>query len=130
MQTVAQRMSELLQAMRNCEKSGNDEWHKKHKAELAQLVREKMPSWAGFDNGTNLFMDSDPQCLEFQTAFYHMDDAGYYDGWTKHEVKVRPMFSGFSVHVSGKDKNDIKEHIAQVFYDALSEVLTAKGNME
>ena len=45
-----------------------------------------------------------------------MDEHGGYDGWTEHIVTVKPsLLFGFDVDVSGDDKNQINDYIADVF---------------
>jgi hypothetical protein len=119
--TVAQRIASRVQARINCEKSGNKEWHARHQEEVERLCRECMPSGSGLDNGTKLDFDrSTGERLIFTTAFHHMNEQGSYDGWTEHTVTVRPTFAGFELAISGRDRNDIKEYIAQAFEGALS----------
>lgn len=93
-----------------------------HMDVIRTLVFDHFPSGSGFDNGTSLdFKDSTPQKLVFNTLFYHMNECGYYDGWTSHRVTVRPcLMHGFRLTVSGRDRNDIKAYIAEIFESALS----------
>jgi hypothetical protein len=65
---------------------------------------------------------STPEKLVFNTAFHHMDEAGGYDGWTEHQVIVTPSLEmGYSIRVTGRDKEEIKEYIAEMFSAALDE---------
>lgn len=51
-----------------------------------------------------------------------MNDAGYYDGWTEHTITVTPAFiGGFELSISGRNRNDIKDYISEVFNQALSQ---------
>ena len=120
--SVAQRCAQLLQSILNCEKSGNWEWRDRHTTRLEKLVREAMPSGSGFDAGTTLDMDqSTPERLVFTTSFHHMDESGGYDGWTDHRVSVRPsLVFSLLVTVSGRDRNQIKDYIAETFHSALT----------
>jgi hypothetical protein len=121
MTTVAQRIATLLQSVENCARSGNSEWHTRHLGTLAALVKESMPSGGGFDNGTTLDSASTPEKLIFHTSFHHMDESGMYDGWTEHRVTVRAsLVFGITLHVSGRDRNDIKDYIAETFHAALT----------
>lgn len=108
-----------LQAFRNCERSpAHADWLAQHKARIDWLVAQYMPSGSGFDNGTRLdFTRSQPDRLVFTTAFHHMNDAGFYDGWTEHSVSVVPSFDdGVRIaSISGRDRNDIKDYIADLF---------------
>jgi len=92
-------------------------------ASLERLARlmGSAPSGSGFDNGT-IVDKGRGGALEFRTAFHHMDDAGYYDGWTHHVVRVKPSLAwGFNLTVSGPNRNEIKDYIADVFDTWLNE---------
>lgn len=117
-----QQFASLLQAIENCRKSGNDEWMQRHSDNVAALVREHMPSGSGFDNGTKIDLDASRNGtrLVFDTSFHHMHESGMYDGWTVHCVTVKPSLAfGFELHISGRDRNDIKEYISEAFHTAL-----------
>lgn len=95
--------------------------------EIARLCREFMPSGSGFDNGTTLDLD---ECkpgkrMTFNTAFHHINENGYYDGWTHHKVIVEADFSGFTVKVTGRNKRDIKDYIVDVFRTTLNQQVDA-----
>ena len=99
----------------------HQEWFARHEDRIESLVREHVPSGSGFDSGTTLDLESShADKLVFQTRFHHMNDGGYYDGWTEHTIVVTPSFiGGFSLRVSGRNRNDIKEYIGDTFYAAL-----------
>jgi hypothetical protein len=122
--TVAEALASTIVAIRNCERVGNAEWAEKHADQLAELIA-KLPSGAGIDNGTQLDMDrSAHDCLVFITSFHHMDEFGGYDGWTDHVVKVRQSFVyGLDVTVSGRDRNNIKDHLVEVFSTSLGAMI-------
>lgn len=117
------KIASLLHAIENCRKQHNRDWIKKHTAALEALVTEYMPSGAGFDDGVRFsFDESKPDKLIFYTQFHHMDDIGYYDGWTNHKVIVTPSLAfDFELEVTGEDKNEIHDYIADVFQDCLME---------
>ena len=115
---VCQQIASLLVAIENCEKSGNADWLDKHTAELARIVSERMPSGSGFDCGTKLCDDSGPDRLKFSTEFHHMDESGYC-GWTNHVVTARPSFV-YGLTISGPNRNEIKDYIADAFETALN----------
>lgn len=121
MNTLANVIASRLAAIENCRQSGNAEWEARHAEYVAALVREHMPSGGGFDCGTKLDMDaSRPECLRFTTQFHHMDENGCYDGWTSHAIIVRPsLVYGLDIRVMGRDRNGIKEYIAECFDSAL-----------
>ncbi len=118
-------LASLVQARINCENATprNDEWFDKHTARIEELVKDYMPSGSGFDCGTHINLDnSDAERLFFTTSFHHMNDGGYYDGWTEHNVIVTPSLAfGFNLKVTGRDRNQIKEYIHETFSLALQE---------
>jgi hypothetical protein len=122
-QPVYQQIASLLVAIDNCRRSGNAEWLAKHEQRLRNIVAERMPRGSGFDHSTHLWNDdSTPDKLVFGTSFHHMNDVGMYDGWTDHTITMMPSLAfGFVLKISGSDRNDIKDYIAEVFNAALSE---------
>lgn len=121
--TLIQHIASMVQARINCAKSGNSDWHAKHTERLNTLAREFLPSGSGFDNGSSIYLDScTPSKIVLATSFHHMNEGGYYDGWTDHTINIVPSFDGFEIaSISGRDRNDIKDHIAEVFGHALSQ---------
>ena len=90
---------------------------------LGKLM-ETAPSGSGFDNGTTVELGRNGTLL-FNTSFHHMNDGGYYDGWTEHTVRVKPTLAwSFDLTVSGRNRNDIKDYIAEVFDTWLREPVT------
>lgn len=90
---------------------------------IEKLVKNKFPSGAGFDAGTKLDLGrSTGEKLVFTTSFHHMDEHGGYDGWTEHTITVKPsMQFDFDLKVSGRDRNGIKDYIAEQFDYTLGE---------
>lgn len=115
-------LSSLVQARLNClTKPDTREWIDKHESMIEELVKSYMPSGSGYDSGTTLVLnESKGEKLVFSTAFHHMDDNGYYDGWTEHTVTVKPSLShGFDLYITGPNRNDIKDLIGEQFDEAL-----------
>lgn len=112
-----QAIASAMLARANCERSGNSEWHAKHTERIRALVREHAVSGSGFDSGTSFSFDaSHPDRLVFVVEFHHMSEQGYYDGWTSHFVIVTPsLVHGFNLRVTGRDRNGIKDYIADCF---------------
>jgi hypothetical protein len=96
------------------------EVHERNSDEIVRLCKAFLPSGSGFDSGSTLDIDrSTPAKLVFETAYHHMNDAGMYDGWTQHRVTVIAEHDGFDLKISGRDRNQIKDYIADVFSDTL-----------
>jgi len=97
------------------------EWFDRHTDTIEALVSQHLPRGSGFDSGTKLDLDSShADKLVFTTAFHHMNENGYYDGWTEHVITVTPALHGdFHIRISGRNRNDIKEMMYQDFDYAL-----------
>lgn len=103
-------------------KDGRLDYVLKIKDDLEGFVRSRMPRGSGFDSGTTLDFDkSTPDKLVFNTSFHHMNDGGFYDGWTEHQIIVTPSLEfDFHLRVTGRDRNQIKDYIAETVHHILS----------
>lgn len=118
---VYQLLATTITARKNCLAVGNLDWLTRHEERVRDIEKEWLPRGSGFDVGTSvdLIMSSDKQ-LVLRTSYHHMNEAGMYDRWTDHTVYVGASLQhGFTLRISGKNYNDIKEYIAQVFLYAL-----------
>ena len=116
---LIQDLANTIEARENCVLSGNDDWFNKHKQSIETMM-ENAPDGGGFDRGTTLDDKSTYDKVIFNTEYHHMNTDGYYDGWTRHKIVVTPSFNGMNIKVSGRNKNNIKDYIGDVFYDWLS----------
>ena len=122
MAKLYQRLATLVQARENCAASNNTEWHKRHSDLATNLARTYLPSGGGFDNASSIYLDDCyPDRLVLATSYHHMDDGGCYAGWTDHQLVVTPSLqSGFNLKIGGRNRNDIKDYIAECFANALN----------
>lgn len=120
-QPLYKAIASALEAKQNCLISGNHEWSRRWMDVLKRLDRE-LPSGAGFDNGSVIVKaESVFDRIVIATSFHHMNEHGCYDGWTEHRVVVEPdMVHDFTIKVSGRDRNGIKDFIADAFREALA----------
>jgi hypothetical protein len=116
-----QELARLINAIENCRKANNLDWLNKHLERFDALVKEHMPHGSGFDCGTSFDEDnSTPNRLVFHASFHHMNNNGYYDGWTSHSIIVTPDLGfGFDLRVTGCNRRDIKDYIAETFHETL-----------
>jgi len=119
--TVAQTLARLLIAIDNCQRTGND-YGRIHAENLDTIVRNFLPSGSGWDNGTTLDRErSTPEKLVFVGAFHHMNEHGYYNGWTEHTIDVTASLAfGLNLRVTGRNRNDIKDYLAEMFQYAIT----------
>lgn len=122
MKKLYQAIASALVAHRNCQESGNTEW-KDRWAERLERYDSLLPHGSGFDNGSVVVKaESDDTKIVISTSFHHMDENGFYDGWSEHRVTVKPnLLHGISITVSGRDRNGIKDYIHETFDMALNE---------
>lgn len=116
------RIASRIDARRRCLDTGNGEWIKRH-SEALRALEKHLPSGSGIDSGTTIDLDeSHGEKIVLHTSFHHMNDQGMYDGWTEHTVTITPsLMFGIIVKIGGRDRNDIKDYLAEVFQDCLTE---------
>lgn len=112
--TLASTVSEDIRSL-------NEENERRWDNTIAELIRDCLPHGSGFDSGTTFNEDlSTDHKLVFDTQFHHMKD-GLYTRWTSHRITATASFVGnLMITVSGQNHCDIKDYIAEVFYDALT----------
>lgn len=117
-----QELAVLVQARKNCIEADNVEWAEKHASRIKELADKYLPSGSGIDAGCSVDLtESSGDKLCITTSFHHMDEAGGYDGWTDHKVIIKPSLAhGFVLGVSGRDRNNIKDYLYDLFRDALN----------
>ena len=111
------KIAGYITAMENNIKSKNDKWYSIHRNAVETIMNNHSPRGSGFDSGTEIDFDaSKPNKLVFYTHFHHMNENGYYDGWTDHSIIVIPdLVCDFDISVSGSNKNEINDYIAEIF---------------
>jgi len=84
-------------------------------------LQDELPSGSGIDSGCKIDLDnSTPEKIIITFGFHHMDENGSYDGWTDHKLTVKPSFSGIDIKISGRDRNQIKDYLYDVFQTVLT----------
>jgi hypothetical protein len=132
---VYRQLAGKVLALSNCITSGNTEWRHRHEADIEEIVKQFMPSGSGIDCGTKLDIEDalrHPGArLLFSAPFHHMNEGGMYDGWTDHDFIVTPsLWHEIDLRITGRDRNDIKEYLHEVFHTALMQPIyqTADGD--
>jgi hypothetical protein len=123
---VYARLASCLQARLNCAKMNNREWYEKHTDTINELIENYLPHGSGFDCGCKFdYERSKPDRLVITTEYHRMDDNGFYDGWTSHDVIVTPSLSSwYDIRITGKDRNGWKEYAYQEFDYCLTQEIT------
>lgn len=106
--------------------SGND-YSEKACDDVEDFLKNHGPSGSGIDCGTKIcWMKTDftkKEKIVLIVDYHHMDEYGGYCGWTEHNVVITPTMIGspFQVKITGKNKNQIKDYLADTFYHWLGQ---------
>ena len=90
---------------------------------IEHLMKEFMPSGSGCDKGTQFdFCSSKPNKLVLLVGFHHMDDNGYYCGWTEHKVIITSdlRYDGPMIRITGRDRRMVKDYLGDLFHHCLN----------
>jgi hypothetical protein len=118
---VYQQLASSVQARLNCQVSGNAEWFDKHGDTIEDIQKNRLPSGSGIDNGCQVDLDkSNGDKIVIHLGYHHMNENGFYDGWTEHTATITPSFDGIDIKLSGRDRNDINDYLADVLYHSLT----------
>lgn len=113
-------LARTIEAYRACLKRGNS-FADQHLRTIETMC-EDLPHGSGLDDGVKIDLDhSTGEKIVFTFGFHHMDDNGYYCGWTEHRLIVTPSLSfGFKLSITGKDRRQVKEYLYQLFQDTFT----------
>lgn len=114
-----------------------EEYQRNGKSDRVQQLESFLPHGSGIDSGTKIDLDkSKPDKIVLKFDFHHMDENGFYDGWsTDWTATITPtfqVFHGIDIHIkSGKFSsrsyrnkyNDysFKDYLYSNFYHILGE---------
>ena len=125
---VYQEIATLIVAIKNCQKSGNEEREDRHTERLRYIQRNYLPSGSGFDGGCAIDIHrSNDKKIIIGSAYHPMNDDGFYTDWIYFEVIVTPSFQGCDVRVNGPfyrhNAIDLKDYVTEVFENSLMEIV-------
>ena len=110
-------LANLINAIKHCKPAYQD---------LANSTIDEMDSLLPHGSGIDGICEIDRNNstidkIIVNLEYHHLNDAGYYEGWTSHQVILTPSFiGGFDLKVTGKDKNGIKDYLSNLFYDCFT----------
>ena len=98
---VYQEIASLIIAIDNCNQAGNFEWMEKHESRIEEIAKNYLPSGSGFDSGSTVNIgDSTGNRIVIDSSYHHMNENGYYDGWTDMTIIVTPSLAfGFDIKI-------------------------------
>ena|SRR3990172_968558 len=120
MSTLLKEIARTLYAYQNSIESGSKEWKATHLDHLHELEKQ-LPSGSGIDAGTKIDLEkSTPEKVVLHTSYHHMNDGGFYDGWTDHTVTVTASLAyKVQLKISGRNRREIKDYLYEVFQSTL-----------
>lgn len=127
--------SEIERAIRCRNEAENpNEFNRELRAENARdamaqanwIASNLLPSGSGVDSGTSIDWDkTKPNRIVLNTDYHHMDEYGHYSGWSDHQIIVTPdLASEIAIRVTGRDRNNIKEYLAEMYQSDLTESMS------
>lgn len=103
----------------------NCEWHKTVNDKYMPicennifLCEQVLPHGSGIDAGCKIDIEkSGKNKVVINFGYHHMDENGYYCGWTEHKAIVTPEFNenGYILKITGTNKNQIKDYLYDTF---------------
>ena len=122
---VYQELAGALQARNNCLQSSNETWFNHWSDKIEYIQNSLLPHGSGIDGDNTISLDENAKRIDkivIYTGYHHMNENGFYTHWTNHTITVYPDFtSGIRLSISGRNDNDIKDYLYDVFYDALTD---------
>lgn len=112
--TVIERIAQSCQAIKAC----NQEWQDKHDDILSDIEANYLPSGSGIDLGSKIDRKaSSMDKVVIILSYHHMNENGYYEGWTEHKVIVTPSFmdNHVNLRITGRNRNFIKDYLYDVY---------------
>jgi hypothetical protein len=118
---VYTRIAQLVHAIQ----TQNPEWSAISSDKLDDLLYQYLPHGSGFDMGTKIDLDkSTAEKVYLVAPFHHMDQNGFYCGWSDHVIRITPSLrDGFDLKISNPDraKSWDMEYFYETFQYALSQ---------
>jgi len=111
-----------IQARKNCIENKVEFWQNEHENTLAKIEQNFLPHGSGIDSGCKIdLLKSNENKIVISFDFHHMNESGFYDGYTSHNLIVKPGFDGLNLHITGKNRNYIKDYLYETFDFCLNE---------
>ena len=124
---IYQELASKINAMANCEKSGNTEWYDKHEDAIQEII-ENLPHGSGIDGTTSLDFDATTENkIVIRSEYHTMNEHGYYGRWISFTLTIKPSLQfGIDLKVTGNfgKHQNLKDYLYEVFDNALNEYMS------
>lgn len=119
--TLINHIARNLEWYRNLldNQKASEKWMGECSTRIYKLNKE-LPHGSGIDAGCEIDESrSTKNKIVISFGFHHMDENGMYDGWTNHDLIIRPDFDGFKIKITGRDRNCVKDYLYELFFREL-----------
>ncbi len=117
-----------VQALKTCQQTPVNEFGVRIHSDALEQFEQLLPSGSGIDCGTKINLEkSTAKALWFSFSYHHMNESGMYDGWSEHELVVTPSLQfGIDLRITGRDRNQIKDYLYEVYQHALTDEIDSE----
>lgn len=123
-----QHIARSIQALKTCQQTPVNEFGVRIHSEALEQFEDLLPSGSGIDCGTKINIEkSTAKALWLSFSYHHMNENGMYDGWSEHELVVTPsLTSNFDLRITGRDRNQVKDYLYDVYQSNLSDEIDSE----
>lgn len=123
--TIIAALAATIEARLNCQRTGNAEWFERHSETIASIAVNMLPHGSGIDMGVTVDLEkSTGEKVVLLVPYHCMSAHGFYCGWRDYTITLTPAFSGFHTRVTGRDYNDTKAYLCDLFSEVLGQPYT------
>lgn len=101
---------------------------------LEIIINDHFPSGSGFDGETYIDIEkSTAEKIVIYTEYHHMNENGYYDGWSRLKIVVKPsLLWDYSFKITGiKRKYSIdRDYFMDIIGDFLEKEIETKAKVK
>jgi hypothetical protein len=116
---VYQRIAQLIETIKDCEKNGNKKWYESNSRDLRDLENEYLPHGNGFDKNINVHSGNSKKFIirfdwHCKADLKVINGKIAYNGWLTIDCEVSAdLISGFNIKLS-YFKNELQNDKAKV----------------
>jgi len=118
-----QEIAILIKARFDLTLKQNNQYIVNFEDKIKTLTKEHFPSGSGFDGFYFFDLEYRPNTLVFFAEFHHMNDVGYYDGWSTMKAVIKPdITSGIDFKLTGINRKyrHLKDDFEEMIYSFLT----------
>ena len=122
------KLAQYIEARENCIKNKNDDWTDKWDEKIDKIINN-LPHGSGIDGKTEIDLEkSNSNRIVINSEFHHMNDGGFYDGWTNFTIVIKPSLAHlFELQIKGKfgKYQDTRGYLEELFGTTFASMVDA-----